>query len=193
LTTAELSALAISALSLLVALAALYRADLRGPRVTVKLLEAPTKWDVQGGSYLTERDGGNAKSWRVQASTPVPLLVENTGPRSGVVHGLRLELENPEKSFEIIGAIPETTFTISGKESRTLLASITLEKVVNDLAHIVSLYKSLPPDLHLRALSRANGPPFGQIKNASDQINVSTKPLIDPVAKWVKPWMPKQG
>jgi hypothetical protein len=86
----------VSVLSFIVAAFALYRAYLRGPRITVAFLQAPSHWQIQG--YEWDRNtstGGGFYSpspydpkpvpeyLRIEISGPCGAYAVNSGPRAG--------------------------------------------------------------------------------------------------------------
>ncbi len=115
----------IAVASLVISGIALYRADLRGPKLSLTFLQEPAQWHTQayrygpGGALMqlnTEKPPRDA-TLRLQISSTIPLVVQNDGPRSGVIHGLEFSLVHLPTLFELMASMPNSppTITVDGK------------------------------------------------------------------------------
>jgi hypothetical protein len=201
LTTAELSALAISGLSLLVAFLALYRAELRGPKLTLDLLEAPARWAVQGwrhapggGLYqmrLSEERPPKNAMFNVQITGNLKASVRNDGPRSGVFWSLSFHVVNAPTLFEFRAnnMLPEDEpLSVKGKETRGFAPQLLFDVNQIEVATVFRELDRSSEDFTLIARYTANRGVFGRAQTAQTTITLARKALIEAVRAWERDW-----
>jgi hypothetical protein len=182
----------VSLASLGIALFTLYRVELRGPSVKFKWLRAPAKWDASGGffvdEYRSDGQGGRIpvnQKCRVQASGYFEAIIENFGPRTGVLYGTTLVLQNLPEAFDVIFAAYETNpITIDGRTTIALVPVVTLDIVTKDATEALAAFNGLS-DLDIRAEYQASRS-FGRMLKDHDAISASKQPIIEAVEAWVK-------
>jgi hypothetical protein len=190
LTAAELTALIISGLSLLIALLALYRVELRGPSVRLRLLEV-SKWSLSALwlNYITDEEGRSfpdrTKACRLQVSARFSLIIENTGSRTGALYGVTAIFKGLPDGFDILPKRFEDTHTIDGKSTVALGPEVTLDRSFDTATEALAIYRKIGPDPTVRFEYQASRP-LGRIARNSDEIAISRQALIGPVDAWAK-------
>ncbi len=179
--------IAVSAVSLLVALVTLYRVELRGPSVKLKWVEAPHHWNLDAGWFQAD-DSPTGEWCRLQVTGTFGAIVENFGSRSGVAFGISVTVQGMPTDFNVItGGFETKPLTIDGKSTIALEPYVTLESVVAVAADALVLFHRSDRDLLVTIQYQASRP-WGRIVADSHTIPVRSGLLINPVEEWVKEW-----
>jgi hypothetical protein len=199
LTAAELTALIISGLSLLIALVTLYRAELRGPSVKLRVLEAPRGSSAVAGwsKHTTDEEGDSfpnpKEPLQLTVSGTLSMMVENTGTQAGVLSGLTLTTRNLPSAFAVTGYGGGLgTRTVDGKSNAAFLIGVALNTVVDNAAQALDTFQKLPDKLILRVEYRSSRP-WGRIVKNHAEASVAKRLFMERVAAWAKNWTPKES
>ncbi len=187
------------AVPLVVSLFTLYRVELRGPKLTLDLLDAPTRWAVQGWRYEGNvvyqiRSGDELPSedtiLKIQISGNVTASIRNDGPRSGVLWDLSFRVDNPPTLFTFWAnnMLPEAEpLPVKGKETRGFAPQLIFEVDQVQGATILRELQRSSEDLKLVASYKANRGPFGRPRAAPQATTtLSRKAVIEAITKWPK-------
>lgn len=178
-------ALIISGLSLLVALTALYRAELRGPNLKLVILQSPTSWQPHW-QWKSPTQG----RWELYVSFSgwLAVVVENSGPRSGVIFDPRYRVEPVPEPFkaEVLISLEGLTQTVAGKASESISCQIMFSRENVTIAEALRAFVPDGPDFQATIIYKANRAPFGRIRSGNASQTVSRKPLSDCVKEWAR-------
>ena len=183
-------------ISLFVSLFTLYRSELRGPKITLDLLEVPTDWMITGWFYVGMvvyqlREGDTRPTantaMRLQIAGNLKASLRNDGPRGGIFFGLSFDLVNTPTLFDFraINKLPEEEpVPVKGKETRGFAPQLIFGVDQVEFPTIVRELQRSSDDLTLVASYTANRGLFGRRQKAETQINLSRTLITDAVTKW---------
>jgi hypothetical protein len=185
LTSAELAALIISGLSLLVAFIALYRAELRGPSLKLSILRAPASWTA-AASYRSPEMG----RWEMylHVSGALPLVVHNSGSRSGVIFDLEYDIDPIPSPFSpgVMFYLNAETLTVGAKATESIHCQVSFARENVTIAEGLRAFSASGPDFRVTIRYKANRGPFGWVRSGRATQVVSRRPITDCVNEWSK-------
>jgi hypothetical protein len=197
MTTAELVTSVISVTSLIVAGLALYRAELRGPKVSLRMLQGPSQWDSLTIEYanLTDDYGhpepvprgkvDELQSVTITLGGECLASLDNDGPKEGTIWDVRGSVEHlPSLWNAQIGTDLPRMQAVGEKASTPVAVTVSLCAQSVKLAAALAEFDRdhQPMLLHIEYMARRGI--LGSPGKGKASLALDSQPVRDYLASW---------
>ena len=118
----------------------------------------------------------------------LPIVVHNSGPRSGVFFDLNYEIHPIPAPFNagVVFRLDDGTPTVAGKATESVICDLVFANENITVADALKAFSATGPDIRVTITYKANRGPFGGVRAGQASQMVSQLALFDRVNEWSK-------